>query len=182
MVTIRESLLPWKQTVFEAMKMAEHGKTAAEIRDILEATKFELHDLYHGRYPDPIEEGRKITAAAAALGTLLKLKPVLDPGREAGRFRERRERSSRQSRSCWMPSRQIWTRFFTIRTESVPRLPWPIPTMRKRLCQFKEEAQAIWPDHDIMVDPMSLSVSCLSDRERLPLPHEDAGCVRKTFA
>ena len=26
-----------KQTVFEAMKMAEHGKTAAEIRDILEA-------------------------------------------------------------------------------------------------------------------------------------------------
>ena len=26
--------------------------------------------------------------------------------------------------------------------------------------QFKEEAQAIWPDHDIMVDPLSLSVSC----------------------
>ena len=48
-----------KQTVFEAMKMAEHGKTAAEIRDILEATKFESTDLYHGRYPDLSEEGRK---------------------------------------------------------------------------------------------------------------------------
>ena len=28
------------------------------------------------------------------------------------------------------------------------------------IMQFKEEAQAIWPDHDIMVDPLSLSVSC----------------------
>lgn len=66
-----------KQSVFNAKKLADDGKSAAEIRDILEAEKFEssiyimVDTLYY------LKKGGRITPAAAALGTLLKLKPVL---------------------------------------------------------------------------------------------------------
>ena len=66
-----------RQSVLDAMAMAEKGYTAKQIKDKLEETKFEssiyitLSTLYY------LKKGGRITPAAAALGTLLKLKPVL---------------------------------------------------------------------------------------------------------
>ena len=132
-----------KQTVFEAMKMAEHGKTAAEIRDILEATKFESTIYIMVDTLTYLKKGGRITPAAAALGTLLKLKPVLQIRGE---------------------------KLDAIKTDMDQVLHDPDGKHTKiamahthneeAIMQFKEEAQAIWPDHDIMVDPLSLSVSC----------------------
>lgn len=66
-----------KQSAFDAKKLAEKGRNAKEIKEILEAHKFDssiyimLDTLYY------LKKGGRITPAAAALGTLLKLKPVL---------------------------------------------------------------------------------------------------------
>ncbi len=66
-----------RQSVMDALKLAEQGKNAAEIKDFLEKDKFNssiyimLDTLYY------LKKGGRITPAAAALGTLLKLKPVL---------------------------------------------------------------------------------------------------------
>lgn len=66
-----------KQTVLDAVEMVRRGKNAAQIKEYLEDTKFEssiyimLDTLYY------LKKGGRITPAAAALGTLLKLKPVL---------------------------------------------------------------------------------------------------------
>ena len=66
-----------KRSVLDAMELAEAGKSAEEIKEILETEKLEssiyimLDTLYY------IKRGGRITPAAAALGTLLKLKPVL---------------------------------------------------------------------------------------------------------
>lgn len=66
-----------RQSVLDAKVMAEEGKSAQEIRAYLEETRFDssiyimLDTLYY------LKKGGRITPAAAALGTLLKLKPVL---------------------------------------------------------------------------------------------------------
>lgn len=87
-----------RQSVLDAMAMAEKGYTAKQIKDKLEETKFEssiyitLSTLYY------LKKGGRITPAAAALGTLLKLKPVLQiHGEKLDAFLSA-ERSSRRSR------------------------------------------------------------------------------------
>ena len=66
-----------RQSVLDAMALAEQGRSAVEIKEILERDKFEssiyimVDTLYY------LKKGGRITPAAAALGTLLKLKPVL---------------------------------------------------------------------------------------------------------
>ena len=149
-----------KQTVFEAMKMAEHGKTAAEIRDILEATKFESTIYIMVDTLTYLKKGGRITPAAAALGTLLKLKPVLQiRGEKLDAFAK--ARTIKQAKQIMLDA---------IKTDMDQVLHDPDGKHTKiamahthneeATMQFKEEAQAIWPDHDIMVDPLSLSVSC----------------------
>lgn len=149
-----------KQTVFEAMKMAEHGKTAAEIRDILEATKFESTIYIMVDTLTYLKKGGRITPAAAALGTLLKLKPVLQiRGEKLDAFAK--ARTIKQAKQIMLDA---------IKTDMDQVLHDPDGKHTKiamahthneeAIMQFKEQAQAIWPDHDIMVDPLSLSVSC----------------------
>lgn len=149
-----------KQTVFEAMKMAEHGKTAAEIRDILEATKFESTIYIMVDTLTYLKKGGRITPAAAALGTLLKLKPVLQiRGEKLDAFAK--ARTIKQAKQIMLDA---------IKTDMDQVLHDPDGKHTKiamahthneeAIMQFKEEAQAIWPHHDIMVDPLSLSVSC----------------------
>ena len=66
-----------RQSVLDAMALAEQGRSAVEIKEILERDKFEssiyimVDTLYY------LKKGGRIRPAAAALGTLLKLKPVL---------------------------------------------------------------------------------------------------------
>ncbi|MGN0156385.1 MAG: DegV family protein, partial [Lachnospiraceae bacterium] len=65
------------QSVRDALRLRDAGKDAKEIKEILEKDKLNssiyimLDTLYY------LKKGGRITPAAAALGTLLKLKPVL---------------------------------------------------------------------------------------------------------
>lgn len=85
-----------KQSAFDAKKLAEKGRNAKEIKEILEAHKFDssiyimLDTLYY------LKKGGRITPAAAALGTLLKLKPVLQIQGENWTLSQRQEPSNRR--------------------------------------------------------------------------------------
>ena len=59
------------------MKMAEDGLSAAEIKRILEEQKFNSSIYIMVDTLKYLKKGGRITPAAAALGTLLRLKPVL---------------------------------------------------------------------------------------------------------
>ena len=65
------------QSVLDAVELAKKGYDGAQIKKILEEDKFNssiyimLDTLFY------LKKGGRITPAAAALGTLLKLKPVL---------------------------------------------------------------------------------------------------------
>ena len=78
-----------RQSVMDAITLAGHGETAREIREYLELTKMDSSIYIMVDTLNYLKKGGRITPAAAALGTLLRLKPVLrDPGRETGRLRQ----------------------------------------------------------------------------------------------
>ena len=66
-----------KQSVKDALFLASQGKTAKEIKEILEANKGESSIYIMVDTLTYLKRGGRITPAAAAFGTLLKLKPVL---------------------------------------------------------------------------------------------------------
>ena len=63
--------------MLDAKALAEMGKTALEIKEILEREKLESSIYIMVDTLTYLKKGGRITPAAAALGTLLRLKPVL---------------------------------------------------------------------------------------------------------
>ena len=66
-----------KQSVMEAVKLSESGKNAKEIKEILEEEKHESSIYITVDTLKYLKKGGRITPAAAAIGTVLNLKPVL---------------------------------------------------------------------------------------------------------
>lgn len=66
-----------RQSVLDAIELAKEGKTAVQIKEILEANKFESSIYIMLDTLKYLKKGGRITPAAAALGSALRLKPVL---------------------------------------------------------------------------------------------------------
>lgn len=66
-----------RQSALDARDLAAKGYCAEEIKDILEATRFNSIIYITVDTLKYLKKGGRITPAAAALGTLLKIKPVL---------------------------------------------------------------------------------------------------------
>ena len=66
-----------EQSVYDAILLRDAGKDAAQIKEILEAEKFESTIYITVDTLKYLKKGGRITPAAAALGTVLNLKPVL---------------------------------------------------------------------------------------------------------
>ena len=66
-----------RQSVLDALALRDAGKTAAEIKEVLEAEKMESSIYITLETLKYLKKGGRITPAAAAIGTVLNLKPVL---------------------------------------------------------------------------------------------------------
>ena len=66
-----------RQSALDARDLAAKGYRAGEIKNILEETKFNSIIYITVDTLKYLRKGGRITPAAAALGTLLKIKPVL---------------------------------------------------------------------------------------------------------
>ena len=66
-----------RQSVLDALELAKRGLTAAQIKEELERAKFETSIYIMLDTLKYLKKGGRITPAAAALGSALRLKPVL---------------------------------------------------------------------------------------------------------
>lgn len=149
-----------KQSVRDAKTLTDAGWSAEQIKQRLEEVKYEssiyimLDTLYY------LKKGGRITPAAAALGTLLKLKPVLQiQGEKLDAFAK--ARTSRQGKNIMIEA--IKNDFANRFNDPEGKEMWLEIAYTKNLdvaLDLKEELLTIFPDRDIMVDPLSLSVSC----------------------
>jgi DegV family protein with EDD domain len=149
-----------RQSVLDAKMLAEQGRSAAEIHKILEDAKFDssiyimLDTLYY------LKKGGRITPAAAALGTFLKLKPVLQiQGEKLDAFAK--ARTAKQGKSIMLETmkRDFAERFHSPDGKEM-NLEIAYSYDREAAEEFKKEVQEVFPNNEIMVNPLSLSVSC----------------------
>lgn len=66
-----------RASIFDAMRLAEQGKSAKEIREILEEEKANAGAYITVDTLKYLKKGGRVTPAAAAIGSVLNIKPVL---------------------------------------------------------------------------------------------------------
>ena len=149
-----------RQSVIDAKKLAEEGKNAAEIKQILEAAKFESSIYIMVDTLTYLKKGGRITPAAATLGTLLKLKPVLQiQGEKLDAFAK--ARTVKQAKSIMIDAmKSDFEKRFGNPDGSQINLEMAYTHDLAAAEAFKEEVQAAFPNNEIVMNPLSLSVSC----------------------
>lgn len=149
-----------RQSVIDAKNLAEAGKSAKEIKDILEATKFDSSIYIMVDTLTYLKKGGRITPAAAALGTLLKLKPVLQiQGEKLDAFAK--ARTVKQAKNIMIEAMKsdFEKRFDSADGRNI-NLEMAYTHDLEAALAFKEEVQAAFPENEIVLNPLSLSVSC----------------------
>ena len=149
-----------RQSALDALALIERGMDAAAIRKFLEADKFNssiyimLDTLYY------LKKGGRITPAAAALGTILRLKPVLQiQGDKLDAFAKARTISQGKSIMINAIRGDMEKRFGGVSADNI----WLQVAYTYDLTaanQFKEEVMEAFPGLDVHMDPLSLSVAC----------------------
>ncbi len=149
-----------RQSVIDAKNLAEEGKNAAEIKQILEDAKFESSIYIMVDTLTYLKKGGRITPAAAALGTLLKLKPVLQiQGEKLDAFAK--ARTVKQAKSIMIDAmKSDFEKRFGNPDGSQINLEMAYTHDLAAAEAFKEEVQAAFPNNEIVMNPLSLSVSC----------------------
>lgn len=149
-----------RQSVIDAKNLAEAGKNAAEIKQILEDAKFESSIYIMVDTLNYLKKGGRITPAAAALGTLLKLKPVLQiQGEKLDAFAK--ARTVKQAKSIMIDAmKSDFEKRFNNPDGSQINLEMAYTHDIAAAEAFKEEVQAAFPNNKIVMNPLSLSVSC----------------------
>lgn len=150
-----------RQSVLDAAGLAEQGKNAREIKNILEEDKFNtsiyimLDTLYY------LKKGGRITPAAAALGTILKLKPVLQiQGEKLDAFAKARTTAQGKSIMINAVKADLQNRFGGIDGGKGAYLYIAHTNNEEAALALKEELSQALPGYSIYIDGLSLSVAC----------------------
>ena len=152
-----------KRSVLDAMELAKKGYDGAQIKKILEEDKFNssiyimLDTLFY------LKKGGRITPAAAALGSLLKLKPVLQiQGEKLDAFAKARTKSAGKSMMLQAIRNDIENRFGGFDDGAKERVMLHIAyTKDKKEAElWKQEVMEAFPGFRLMMAPLSLSVAC----------------------
>lgn len=150
-----------RQSALDARELANAGKTAKEIKEILEKEKYDSSIYITLDTLKYIKKGGRITPAAAALGTLLRIKPVLQiQGGKLDAFAK--ARTVKQAKTIMIEAIQKDLRERIGKSEKAEKVHLYIAhTQNRELAEeLNQELSMRYPDHDIYVDNLSLSVAC----------------------
>ncbi len=149
------------QSILDAIALREKGYSAAEIKEKLEETKLESSIYIMVDTLEYLKKGGRITPAVAAFGALLRIKPVLQiQGERLDTFAKARTVSQAKSLMIAALKNDIETRFGGLDGQKV-HLGVAYTDSYEQALALKEELLAALPGYvDVMLAPLSLSVSC----------------------
>ena len=150
-----------RQSTLDAMNLAKKGFSGKEIHDILERERRESSIYIMVDTLKYLKKGGRITPAAAALGTLLRLKPVLQiQGKKLDAFAK--ARTVKQARTIMIDAMKKDLAERIGKSARGEKVYLSIAhTQNEELARdFREEIKKDFPEHDIYIAPLSLSVAC----------------------
>ena len=149
------------QSALDALKLAQAGLTGARIKEILEREARESSIYIMVDTLKYLKKGGRITPAAAALGTLLRIKPVLQiQGGKLDSFSKARTVKQAKTTMLSAVAKDLEERFDDPKAEKC----WleVAYTCEKEMAEeFLQEIRQQFPQvQEIHMDPLSLSVAC----------------------
>lgn len=146
-----------KTSVLDAVRLAKAGKSALEIKESLEAEKLEASIYITVDTLKYLKKGGRITPAAAAIGTVLNLKPVLQiQGEKLDAFAKVRGWKQAKKTMLDAMEKDLLHRFGGKKMSLLA----PYTCSAEEAKSWKEELEDRFPNYTIDMDPLSLSVAC----------------------
>ncbi|WP_130837876.1 DegV family protein [Lachnoclostridium sp. Marseille-P6806] len=149
-----------KASVFDAMQLAAMGKRAAEIRQILEDVRFDSSIYIMLDTLKYLKKGGRITPAAAAIGSLLRIRPVLQiKGERLDAFSKARTTAQGRSTMLSAMKNDIEKLYGGTAEETVHlyAVHANVPELEE---EWAAQVQEFFPNFHVEKDALSLSVSC----------------------
>lgn len=147
-------------SVMDARKLADEGRTAAEIKQILEKEAMDATIYIAVDTLEYLKKGGRITPTAAAIGTVLKLKPVLTiQGDKLDSYAKARGMKSAFKTMTEAVRVDISSRFSHLKVQGCLKIGIANTFMAPdRLEMFKKELQKNFLDEDIVYFPLTASI------------------------
>jgi DegV family protein with EDD domain len=151
-----------KESVYDAIKLREQGKSAAQIKEYLLSTSADSAIYIAVDTMKYLKKGGRVTPAAATIGTILRLKPVLQiQGERLDKYAVARSLSKAKESMINAIKRDLEERFqdYTLSEELTLSVAHTDSEYEAEL--FLAELQKFFPNVSIrFCDPLSLSVAC----------------------
>lgn len=151
-----------QQAVMDAKHLVAAGKSAAQIKEILEKEALESSIYLMVDTLKYLKKGGRITPAAALLGSALNLKPILQiQGDKLDAYKKVRGVKAAKKNMLEAMKKDVEGRFSDYATKGQLKLHVAYTTDEETAKQWKEEVQNMFPDIAITrMDPLSFSVTC----------------------
>lgn len=151
-----------QQAVMDAKYLAAAGKSAAQIKEILEKEALESSIYLMVDTLKYLKKGGRITPAAALLGSALNLKPILQiQGDKLDAYKKVRGVKAAKKNMLEAMKKDVEGRFSDYVAKGQLKLHVAYTTDEETARQWKEEVQSVFPDIVISrMDSLSFSVTC----------------------
>lgn len=164
-----------RQSAIEALEFVKAGKSAVEIKEILEKESLEA-SIYLGvdtlRY---LKKGGRVTPAAAAIGTVLNLKPVLEiQGDKLDAFAKARGWKSAKKVMLEAMKKDLEERFGDTPVNLMLAHSQEDESIAE---EWKSEVEKFFPEYDIYMAKLALSIVCHTGPGVLAV-----GCTKKLYS
>lgn len=153
-----------RQSVLEALQMTKDGKTGAEIKAYLEKDGLESSIYIAVNTMEYLKKGGRVTAAGAAIGTVLNIKPVLQiQGGKLDAYKKVRGMKAaikaiidglKEDETVRFKGQKLLIRAAYSGDDSVGEM-------------WQAELQKAFPDYKIEKDPLPLSIACHTGADAL---------------
>ena len=151
-----------KQSVLDAIALVKEGKTAKEIKKILEKEALESSIYLVVDTLKYLKKGGRITPAAALLGSALNLKPILQiQGDKLDAYKKVRGMKPAKKNMLEAIRHDLDTRFAEYVKKGELKLQVAYADDREAAKQWTEEVRTAFPELEVScMDPLALSIVC----------------------
>ena len=152
---------PLHQMVLDTLELIEKGFSAEQIKEILESGKDRMMIYIGVETLEYLKRGGRVTPAAAAIGSVLNIKPVLKL--ETGKldsFKKCRGFSKVKKTMIEAMKQEMDTKFADALADGQLRLLAASSAGKEETESWVKEIEDAFPGMKVFCDPLSLGVSC----------------------
>lgn len=153
-----------KQSVFDAIYLAKQGKSAAEIKKYLEneASQNSIYIMLDTlKY---LKKGGRLTPAVAAIGTMLRIKPILQiQGGKLDRFSQVMTSIQGKKKMIEQIIKELDSRFAIPLQEGRIVISMAYTNCKDKALEFQKEVETALEKYNLkvtFVDPLPISIAC----------------------